>query len=44
MRENPYAGKDPKELLYAGDNFERYSGQVKHVRIFIVIIQYNTIR
>ena len=33
MRENPYAGKDPKELLYAGDNFERYSGQVKHVII-----------
>ena len=31
MRDNPYAGKDPKDLLYAGDNFERYSGHVKHV-------------
>ncbi|KAJ3371064.1 mRNA splicing protein [Kappamyces sp. JEL0680] len=31
MRDNPYPGKDPKELLYAGDNFERLSGQVKRV-------------
>lgn len=33
MRENPYShtGKDPKSLLYAGDNFERYSGDVKKV-------------
>ncbi|KAJ1921172.1 mRNA splicing protein [Mycoemilia scoparia] len=26
MRENPYVGKDPKELDYAGDNFTRYTG------------------
>ncbi|KAI8892399.1 Pre-mRNA splicing Prp18-interacting factor-domain-containing protein [Globomyces pollinis-pini] len=31
MRENPYAGKDPNQLLYAGDNFERYSGLVQDV-------------
>jgi pre-mRNA-processing factor SLU7 len=30
MRENPY-DKDPKDLLYAGDNFERYGGSVQLV-------------
>ncbi|KAJ1675014.1 mRNA splicing protein [Spiromyces aspiralis] len=28
MRENPYMGKDPKEVDYAGDNFTRTTGDV----------------
>jgi pre-mRNA-processing factor SLU7 len=29
MRENPYPNKDPKDLLYAGDNWVRHSGDAK---------------
>jgi pre-mRNA-processing factor SLU7 len=32
MMENPYKNKDPSETLYAGDGFERYTGQVKQVQ------------
>jgi pre-mRNA-processing factor SLU7 len=32
MRDNPYKNKDPAETVYAGDNFERYTGQVKDVK------------
>lgn len=31
MRENPYAGKDPTQLAYSGDNFIRYSGEALEV-------------
>ncbi|KAI8324237.1 hypothetical protein GQ54DRAFT_74684 [Martensiomyces pterosporus] len=31
MRENPYAGKEPSELAYAGDNFVRFSGDALDV-------------
>ncbi|KAJ1857591.1 mRNA splicing protein [Coemansia sp. RSA 1822] len=31
MRENPYAGKDPSQLAYAGDNFIRYSGDAQDI-------------
>ena len=31
MRENPYPDKRPDEVLYAGDNFVRASGEVKEV-------------
>ncbi|KAJ2591489.1 mRNA splicing protein [Coemansia sp. RSA 1797] len=31
MRENPYAGKDPSQLAYAGDNFIRYSGDARDI-------------
>ncbi|KAJ1823084.1 mRNA splicing protein [Coemansia sp. RSA 2599] len=31
MRENPYAGKDPQLLAYAGDNFIRYSGEAQEI-------------
>jgi len=32
MRENPYPNKDPSEVLYAGDNFIRQSGDVHKIR------------
>jgi pre-mRNA-processing factor SLU7 len=32
MKENPYKNKDINETLYAGDGFERYTGQVKQVQ------------
>ncbi|OLY82135.1 Pre-mRNA-splicing factor SLU7 [Smittium mucronatum] len=31
MRENPYSGKDPNELPYAGDNFVRASGDAPEI-------------
>ncbi|KAJ2887936.1 mRNA splicing protein [Coemansia asiatica] len=31
MRENPYAGRDPQQLAYAGDNFVRYSGEAQEI-------------
>ncbi|KAJ3276630.1 mRNA splicing protein [Terramyces sp. JEL0728] len=31
MRDNPYEGKDPTQVMYAGDNFTRYTGQYAEV-------------
>jgi len=41
MRDNPHPEQDPSELMYAGDNFVRKSGDAKHIAALQLFVREN---